>query len=284
MLKPLADSKKGVALGCAANPRYGRLDPGAMAEAVIDEALRNVVAAGGDPARTAILDNFSWGNCDKPDRLGSLVLARRGCYAAAVAYGTPFISGKDSLNNEYRVGDETLSIPPTLFVSALSIVPDVARVVSMDAKRAGNLVMLVGATRAELGRLRIPRARSGRKAGRVPSPRPPPRRRSSSPEAPRHDAPEPGARLPRPVGGRPRRRGGGDVLRGAPGHGPRPVGRRPTRPFPPGYDRDATLLFSESCTRFLVEVEAGKKFPVPDSKLMGHICIPLGRVSSDRAG
>ena len=122
VLKPLESSNKGVALGCGANPRFGALDPGAMAEAVIDEALRNVVAVGGDPDRTAILDNFSWGNCDKPDRLGALVLAARGCKDAAVAYGTPFISGKDSLNNEYRVGDQTLSIPPTLFVSAVALV------------------------------------------------------------------------------------------------------------------------------------------------------------------
>ena len=88
-----------------------------MALAVIDEALRNSVACGGDPEHTAILDNFSWGNCDKPDRLGALVLASRGCYDAAMAYSTPFISGKDSLNNEYRVGDETIAIPPTLLIS-----------------------------------------------------------------------------------------------------------------------------------------------------------------------
>jgi len=151
VLKPLANSKKGIAIGCGASPHYGVLDPGAMAEAVIDEALRNVVAVGGDPDHTAILDNFSWGNCDKPDRLGALVLASQGCYRAAVAYGTPFVSGKDSLNNEYKVGNETLAIPPTLLVTALSIVPDVARVVSMDAKRAGSKLYVVGLTKAEFG-------------------------------------------------------------------------------------------------------------------------------------
>jgi phosphoribosylformylglycinamidine synthase len=118
---------------------------------VIDEALRNVVAVGGDPDHTAILDNFSWGNCDKPDRLGSLVLASEGCHRAALAYGTPFVSGKDSLNNEYKVGDQTIAIPPTLLVTALSVVPDVAVVVSMDAKRAGSRLYLVGETKAEFG-------------------------------------------------------------------------------------------------------------------------------------
>ena len=151
VLNPLPGSPKGAAIGVGANARYGRLDPRAMAEACIDEALRNVVAAGADPSRTSLLDNFSWGNCNKPDRLGALVHASKGCYAAAMAYGTPFISGKDSLNNEYRVGDETLAIPPTLLISALGVVPDVRRCVTMDLKEAGNRVVLIGTTRQELG-------------------------------------------------------------------------------------------------------------------------------------
>src|SRR5262249_59455933 len=126
VLKPLADSRMGAAIACGAAPRYGIQDPEAMAGASIDEALRNAIAVGGDPDRTAILDNFSWGNCDKEDRLGALVLAAFACRDAAIAYGTPFISGKDSLNNEYRVegpsGPESRPIPPTLLISALSIV------------------------------------------------------------------------------------------------------------------------------------------------------------------
>ena len=169
VIRPLAESKKGLAIGCGANPRQGLLDPYSMAAASIDEALRNVVAVGGDPGRTAILDNFSWGNCQKPDRLGSLVLASQACYDAAVAFGTPFISGKDSLNNEYRVGDETIAIPPTLFVSAMSIVPDVAMCVSMDLKEPGNRVYLVGRTDEELGASHYLRL-FGREAGRVPRP------------------------------------------------------------------------------------------------------------------
>ncbi len=169
VLQPLASSRKGIALSCGANPRYGLLDAGAMAEAVIDEALRNVVAVGGDPSRTAILDNFSWGNCDKPDRLGALVRASQGCYRAAKAYGTPFISGKDSLNNEYRVGERTIAIPPTLFVSALALVPDVARTTSMDLKRAGSRVYLLGTTAPELGGSQYLEL-LGREGGRVPRP------------------------------------------------------------------------------------------------------------------
>jgi phosphoribosylformylglycinamidine synthase len=169
VLQPLPGSRKGIAIACGANPRYGLLDAGAMAEAVIDEALRNAVAVGGDPARTAILDNFSWGNCDKPDRLGSLVRASEACYRAAKAYGTPFISGKDSLNNEYRVGERTIAIPPTLLVSALAIVPDIARCVSMDLKCAGSRVYLLGRTRVELGGSHY-LAALGLAGGRVPRP------------------------------------------------------------------------------------------------------------------
>jgi phosphoribosylformylglycinamidine synthase subunit PurSL len=169
VIKPLATSSKGVAIGCGANPRQGLLDPYAMAAASIDEALRNVVAVGGDPKHTAILDNFSWGNCQKPDRLGSLVLAAKACKDAAIAYGTPFISGKDSLNNEYRVGDETIAIPPTLFVSAMSVVPDVAKAITMDAKEPGNRLYLVGTTDEDMGASHYLRL-TGESAGRVPQP------------------------------------------------------------------------------------------------------------------
>jgi phosphoribosylformylglycinamidine (FGAM) synthase-like enzyme len=98
-----------------------------MAWAAVDEALRNVVAVGADPDQVSLLDNFSWGNPNLPDRLGSLVRCVQGCYDAAVAFGAPFISGKDSLNNEYTGADgQKHAIPGTLVVSALGIVPDIA--------------------------------------------------------------------------------------------------------------------------------------------------------------
>ena len=148
---PIESARRGFAVGNGINPHYGDLDPGAMASLAIDEAVRNVVAVGGDPGRTAILDNFCWGNTEKPETMGSLVLAAEACYRTAVAYGTPFISGKDSLNNEFDAGDRVIAIPPTLLVSALAIVEDVENAVSMDLKRAGNAVYAVGFTRDELG-------------------------------------------------------------------------------------------------------------------------------------
>ena len=112
---PVLGSWAGLAIGCGINPRYGDLDPYAMAAAAIDEAVRNVVAVGADPARIALLDNFCWGNTDRPEVLGSLVRAAEACRDVALAFGTPFISGKDSLNNEFTsAGTATIVIPPTL--------------------------------------------------------------------------------------------------------------------------------------------------------------------------
>ncbi|MBI3819564.1 MAG: phosphoribosylformylglycinamidine synthase subunit PurL [Planctomycetes bacterium] len=151
VIAPVYGSPRGVALGNGLNPRYGQLDPAALAESSIDEAMRNIVAIGGDPDRTAILDNYCWGNCNKPDRLGGLVRASEAARDLAIAYETPFISGKDSLNNEYRVGGESIPIPPTFLVSAISIVEDVSRCMTMDFKEAGNAIVIVGPTRDELG-------------------------------------------------------------------------------------------------------------------------------------
>jgi phosphoribosylformylglycinamidine synthase len=122
-----------------------------MAAAAIDEAVRNVVAVGADPARIALLDNFCWGNTDQPETLGALVRAAEACRDVALAYNMPFISGKDSLNNEFHAGDRLIIIPPTLLISALGFVPDVRRCVTMDLKEAGNLLYLVGLTKDEMG-------------------------------------------------------------------------------------------------------------------------------------
>src|SRR5262249_49353304 len=114
-------------------------------------AVRNVVAVGADPSRIALLDNFCWGNTARPEVLGSLVRAAEACRDVALAFGMPFISGKDSLNNEYHSGDRHIVIPPTLLISALGRVPDVRRCVSMDLKEPGNLLFLVGLPREEMG-------------------------------------------------------------------------------------------------------------------------------------
>jgi phosphoribosylformylglycinamidine synthase len=133
------------------NPKYGDIDPYHMASSAIDEALRQVVSVGGSLEEVALLDNFSWGNTSKPECLGGLVRASRGCYDTALYYGTPFISGKDSLNNEFKAGDKTIAIPPTLLISAICVMPDVTKAISMDVKSPGNLIYVIGMTKNELG-------------------------------------------------------------------------------------------------------------------------------------
>ncbi len=162
----------GAALAVGVNPAYGSIDPYRMAWAAVDEAVRNVVATGADPDRISILDNFSWGNPRLPDRLGSLVRCTQGCHDAAVAYGTPFISGKDSLNNEYTGSDgRKHTIPGTLVISALGIVPDVAATVSSDLKGAGNALYVLGVTGEHLGGSALA-ALAGSSGGEAPAPVP----------------------------------------------------------------------------------------------------------------
>ncbi|MBI2865255.1 MAG: phosphoribosylformylglycinamidine synthase subunit PurL [Chloroflexi bacterium] len=144
-------SNKGVIIACGLNPKYGCIDPYWMAASAIDEALRQVVAVGGNLERVALLDNFCWGNTSKPDRLAGLVRASLACYDIAKVYETPFISGKDSLNNEFTYAGETIAIPGTLLISALAVMEDVTKAVSMDAKEAGNQIYVVGETFDELG-------------------------------------------------------------------------------------------------------------------------------------
>jgi phosphoribosylformylglycinamidine synthase II len=151
VIAPVLGSWQGLAVANGLNPRYGDLDPYWMAAAAIDEAVRNAVAVGADPKRTAILDNFCWGNVNDPAILGSLVRAAEACKDVALAFGTPFISGKDSLNNEYRSGEQRIAIPGTLLVSAMGLVPDVRKCVTMDLKEPGNDLYVVGETRDELG-------------------------------------------------------------------------------------------------------------------------------------
>jgi len=151
IIKPVLDSEMGVIISNGINPKYGDIDPYWMAASAVDEALRQIIVVGGSLRRVALLDNFSWGNPDKPDRLGGLVRAAQGCYDIAIAYGTPFISGKDSLYNEYEAENETICIPPTLLISAIAVMENVSRAVSMDGKKAGDLLYIVGTTNDELG-------------------------------------------------------------------------------------------------------------------------------------
>lgn len=161
----------GFALGIGVNPQYGLYDPERMAHAVVDEAIRNAVVAGADPSQIALLDNFSWGDPRRPSTLGDLVATVAGCCEAARMYKAPFVSGKDSLNNEYADTDgQRHSIPPTLVITAMGFVPDADAVVTTDLSRAGNELFLLGTTRDELRGSHLHLVLGGDFGGEVPAP------------------------------------------------------------------------------------------------------------------
>jgi phosphoribosylformylglycinamidine synthase len=171
VLKPLPHSWRGAVLAHGINPLYGETDPHAMALLAVDEALRNLVATGGSIDRAALLDNFCWGDVDDETELGALVRAAQGCRDAVLAYRVPFISGKDSLRNVSVDGQGKHSIPRTLLISALGVVPDIRHCVTMDLKRPDHRVYLLGTTRDELGGSHYLSIR-GVAAGQVPQVRP----------------------------------------------------------------------------------------------------------------
>jgi len=145
VLKPIPSSWKGLVIACGIKPSYGKISPYWMAASCIDEAIRNSVAVGG--RRWALLDNFTWGNPERADRMGALLKAAEACYDVAKDFEAPFISGKDSLYNESPLGPVT----PTLLITAISIVPDVRKVISVDLKQPGNSLYVLGVTKRELG-------------------------------------------------------------------------------------------------------------------------------------
>ena len=156
VMRPVLTSWQAVALSSGILPWYGDIDTWAMAECGIDTAIRNVVAVGADPDRIALLDNFCWCSSDEPFRLGQLKRATMACYETARRFRTPFISGKDSMFNDFKGYDEKgnpvkISVPPTLLISSLGIVPDLRKCQTLDFKFADDLIYIIGITKSELG-------------------------------------------------------------------------------------------------------------------------------------
>lgn len=145
ILKPFDDSNKGVVVSSGIRPSFGKIDPYWMAASSIEEAIRNNLAVGG--RRISLLDNFTWGNPEDKEVLGGLVRACKACYDFATSFETPFISGKDSLYNESPMGPVT----PTLLITGVGLIPDMRDAVSMELKRDGNPIYLVGRTYREMG-------------------------------------------------------------------------------------------------------------------------------------
>lgn len=146
-------SPVGIAMSHGINPNYGLIDTYHMAALNITEAINNAVASGADPRSITLLDNFCWSSPSDPYRVAQLERACRACYDYTVAYGTPFVSGKDSMSNDFdhEPSGTRISVPPTLLISALGIVPDIKKAVTMDAKKSGSLIYVIGMTYGELG-------------------------------------------------------------------------------------------------------------------------------------
>jgi phosphoribosylformylglycinamidine synthase len=156
VFKPLLTSPKGVVLSSATYPSYGDISTYQMAACAIDTAIRNIISAGGTLKHLAILDNFCWCSSYDQTRLHELLEAVKACYDYAVGYGTPFISGKDSMFNDFKGYDEkgnpmSISIPPTLLISAISVMPDLNKTVSPEFKNTGDIIYLLGETNCDMG-------------------------------------------------------------------------------------------------------------------------------------
>lgn len=153
VLAPVLGSKRGIILSHALAPDMTEQNPYGMAKYVIEQAICNAVAIGADPDYIALLDNFCWCSSDEPERLWQLKEACRGAYDTAVAYGTPFISGKDSMFNDFKGFNAKgkpikISVPPTLLISAIGIIPDVTKTVTEDLKNEGDFVYLTNNLKA----------------------------------------------------------------------------------------------------------------------------------------
>jgi len=152
------ESMEGVVISHGICPRYSDIDTYHMMACAIDEALRNYIAVGGSLKWVAGLDNFCWCDPIKSDKtpdgeykLAQLVRANMALYDYTTCFGIPCISGKDSMKNDYRIGDNKISIPPTVLFSVMGKIEDVRKAVTMDVKRAGDVVYMVGETLDELG-------------------------------------------------------------------------------------------------------------------------------------
>ena len=156
VFRPVFSASKGVILSAGLYPSYGDINTYHMTACALDTAIRNVIACGGTLSHLAILDNFCWCSSYDKNRLAQLIESVKACYDYSVGYGTPLISGKDSMFNDFKGYDEknnpiAISIPPTILISAICVVPDIHKIVSPEFKNSGDVIYLLGETNDELG-------------------------------------------------------------------------------------------------------------------------------------
>jgi len=145
VLKPVEESFRGLAIATASNPFAVGLDPYRGGKTCVDEMCRNLVAVGARPHSFTNCLNF--GNPEKPDRLWQFREAVRGMGEVAAALRIPTPSGNVSFYNESQAG----SVLPTPTLLGCGIVRDIRKCVTSDLKREGNTIALVGSTGPEMG-------------------------------------------------------------------------------------------------------------------------------------
>jgi phosphoribosylformylglycinamidine synthase len=175
VVRPVLESMSGVAIGHGICPRYSDFDAYHMSACAADEAMRNIIAVGANPDKVAALDNFCWcdpvqseTNKDGRYKLAQLVRANKALHEVCVAYGMPLVSGKDSMKNDYAIGETRISIPPTLLVSTVGILENAGDAVTMDAKHAGDHIYVMGRTYQDLGATHYALSQTDATIGTVP--------------------------------------------------------------------------------------------------------------------
>ncbi|MBI2085428.1 MAG: phosphoribosylformylglycinamidine synthase subunit PurL [Candidatus Aenigmarchaeota archaeon] len=157
VLRPFLDSDEGIILSHGINPLYGQIDTYHMTANAIDEAIRSVIAVGGDMERIVFNDNFCWPSpLEDKHKMAQLVRANMALHDYCIEYETPCISGKDSMTIDTDYTDQNgnkarISGLPTVLMSAMARMDDVKSYVSMDSKAAGDFVYVLGVTKDEMG-------------------------------------------------------------------------------------------------------------------------------------
>ena len=144
-------SDKLMSLALAILPEWGKTDPYAMGTGTVDETVRQLVLAGTNPDKIALLDNFCMGNPEEPTELGRIVECAKGIREAALAYGAPYVSGKDSFYNYFETEDGPVNIPVTFLCSGFGVVEDAAHVRGASLRRSNSAIFMVGNTEDEMG-------------------------------------------------------------------------------------------------------------------------------------
>jgi phosphoribosylformylglycinamidine synthase len=158
---------EGIAISNGICPKYGDIDAYQMSAGAFDEAVRQIIAVGGELPNTkddddifwTVNDNFSvpdsefhpQNNPDGKEKLAKLVQMNEALYDMATFFDIPMTSGKDSMKNDFKRDGIKISVPPTIVYSMVSKIKDIRKTLTSDFKADGDLIYQIGTTYNELG-------------------------------------------------------------------------------------------------------------------------------------